>query len=186
VKLHAFLAFTAFYLCGCGKREVESRPESSAEKPTTLQTADNLTSWIPFVSAEGCFRVFFPVSPTEKKALVPLGETTMYFAEKAGESYAVSWIVIQIGTKDEAEAYLEKTLETFSSQPFIRQVKRRSKIALKDHPGREIVVETPFADMRIRFYFARGRLYQLNVMGKSEAVDSKRWERFFESFAFTD
>jgi hypothetical protein len=185
VKLHAFLVFTAFYLCGCGKRELESRPPSMADKPTTLQTADNVTVWSPFTSAEGGFRVVFPVPPTEMKVQVPLGETTMYTAKKDGESYAVSWIAVRIGTRDEAEKYLEEVMETFSSLPQIRQVKRRSKLVLQDHPGREIVVQAPIDDMRIRFYYARGRLYQLNVTCKPEAIDSERLERFFESFALT-
>jgi hypothetical protein len=110
----------------------------------------------------------------------------MYTAEKDGEFYAVSRIDVRIGSREEAEAYLEDVTETFSSQPFIRQVKRRSKLVLQDYPGREIVVQTPFNDMRIRWYIARGRLYQIGVTGVAKAVDSERWERFFKSFAFTE
>jgi hypothetical protein len=130
--------------------------------------------------------VRFPVSPAEKKVQAPLGETTRYTAEKDGELYAVSRIDVRIGSREEAEAYLEEVTEAFSSQPFIRQVRRLSKTVLQGYPGREIVVQTPFNDMRIRWYIARGRLYQLGVTGAAKAVDSERWERFFRSFVFTE
>jgi hypothetical protein len=191
VRLHVLLVFILIYLCGCGKREkvIEQEvtpPSLPVGKFSTIHTVDNSTNEHPFASAEGGFRVQFPVPPTEKKVLVPLGETTMYTAEKDGELYAVSRINVRIGSREETEAYLEDVTEAFSSQPFIRQVKRRSKIVLQDYPGREIVVQTPVSDMRIRWYVARGRLYQLGVTGTAEAVDSERWERFFKSFAFLD
>jgi hypothetical protein len=145
-----------------------------------------------FSSAEGRYRVLMYESPKRETKTAPNRiEYHVVGKEFRDAAVAVVYADLAVGDK-ETEAQIERRLEDHRKTAVDgvkgKQVSEKKLKLAGKYPGLESVAELDLggggkARLRLRYYLAGKRLYQLQAIGSQAYVDGPEAEKFFESFA---
>jgi hypothetical protein len=148
-----------------------------------------------FISKAGRFSVLLPGKPAEKTAKVQAGgqdaELHIFSATADSRSHVVTYSDYPAGVVGaDKEKFLAGVVERNVERLKAGKLTANEKVSLGKgkHPGRDVRVELPDKKRlyRARVYLVGDRLYQVVVLGPTDAVKGKEADDFLNSFAVTD
>jgi hypothetical protein len=137
-----------------------------------------------FTSKEGGFTIMMPGTPKEMK----VSGQTMFLIDQGTKGYLVSYLD-NAALGNAAADVVKKSLENgrdAAVASFKGKLLSTKEVKLGDYPGLEFQIEAPKLGIyRSRIYQVKDRLYQVVVMGPTDAATSKLADRFLDSFKLT-
>jgi hypothetical protein len=136
-------------------------------------------SWKLFEPKDAGFSVKMPVMPTEKKQSVKTATGKLDVILHIADGRNDSLFVVSYSDFDKADLKkkedVEKRLEQARDGAIASargKLRSDDKIKLKEHSGREIVIEKDGeVVVKMRIFLVKNRLYQVMVLGNAPAQD---------------
>lgn len=144
-------------------------------------------SWTAFSPEGGRYRIDMPSPPTVGAAPIAWGGEKLTMTEATARLPAAIYLVSYVDYPDRiamaasSDVMLDKVRNGMASGNTLRG---EQKITLGRAAGREFTItEASGATTAVRLYWARNRLYQLMVTGRTGIENQPDTRRFFDSFA---
>lgn len=155
--------------------------------PLLLASAQD-QEWKPFVDQKAGFSVLLPGKPTVDKRQIKTSAgnltVTLFVLEEKKTTFAVSLAVFPAKAveADTLEQRLDKARDGAVATSG-GTLKSEKKIALDQHPGRELHIENSSPGLVVtRMYVVKNRLYQVTITGPRQLLKDPATLKFLESF----
>jgi hypothetical protein len=174
-----------------GVPPVSSAPSGGEVRPPTPPRPEKPPAgWQVYESRTGGYTVWLPGKPTETTSEAGTGKNKhqMYQAQVKDVLSGLTLLVTYADFSNTIFPDPDKALDAArdgATQQSGTKLVREDRIALGDHPGRELRLALPSAKgvlFRLRIYLVGQRTYQLMVGGPEKAVEGASAETFFQSF----